>query len=171
VRMYETTVIVNPALSQEERQSLLDKLTNLISDAQGLLVKFDEWGEKRLAYEIKKETRGYYVLMEFCGGGSLVKELERNLRLDDRALKYMTVCIDKEVDPERVKAEIEAAAKEEEESKPEPVQEVAAVQAQEDAPPEETPPEETSEPTTGETEVQENHAQSSEKEEAANGSV
>ncbi|MBE9582375.1 MAG: 30S ribosomal protein S6 [Proteobacteria bacterium] len=176
VRRYETTVIVNPALSQEERQSLLDKLTNLISDAQGLLVKFDEWGEKRLAYEIKKETRGYYVLTEFCGGGSLVKELERNLRLDDRALKYMTICIDQEVDPERVKAEIEAAAKEEEESKPEPVQEVAAVEAQEEtppeeAPPEETPPEETSEPTTAKTEGQENQAQSSEKEEPANGSV
>ncbi|MBN1843195.1 MAG: 30S ribosomal protein S6 [Deltaproteobacteria bacterium] len=176
VRRYETTVIVNPALSQEERQSVLDKLTNLISDAQGLLVKFDEWGEKRLAYEIKKETRGYYVLTEFCGGGSLVKELERNLRLDDRALKYMTVCIDKEVDPERVKAEIEAAAKEEEESKPEPVQEVAAGEAQEEAPaeetqPGETPPEETSEPTTGETEGQENQEQANEEEEPANGSV
>ena len=166
VRRYETTVIVNPALSQEERQSVLDKLTNLISDAQGLLVKFDEWGEKRLAYELKKETRGYYVLMEFCGDGSLVKELERNLRLDDRALKYMTICIDKEVDPERVKAEIEAAAKEEEESKPEPVQEVAAVEAQE-----ETPPEETSEPTTGKTEVQKSQEQANEKEEAVNGSV
>ena len=166
MRRYETTVIVNPALSQEERQSVLDKLTNLISDAQGLLVKFDEWGEKRLAYELKKETRGYYVLMEFCGDGSLVKELERNLRLDDRALKYMTVCIDKEVDPERVKAEIEAAAKEEEESKPEPVQEVAAVEAQEEA-----PPEETSEPTTGKTEVQKSQEQANEKEEAVNGSV
>lgn len=166
MRRYETTVIVNPALSQEERQSVLDKLTNLISDAQGLLVKFDEWGEKRLAYELKKETRGYYVLMEFCGDGSLVKELERNLRLDDRALKYMTICIDKEVDPERVKAEIEAAAKEEEESKPEPVQEVAAVEAQE-----ETPPEETSEPTTGKTEVQKSQEQANEKEEAVNGSV
>ena len=171
MRRYETTVIVNPALSQEERQSVLDKVTNLISDAQGLLVKFDEWGEKRLSYEINKETRGYYVLMEFCGDGSLVKELERNLRLDDRALKYMTVCIDKEVDPERLKAEIEAAAKEEEESKPEPVQEVAAVEAQEEAPPEETPPEETSEPTTGETEGQENQEQANEKEEPANGSV
>lgn len=166
MRRYETTVIVNPALSQEERQSVLDKLTNLISDAQGLLVKFDEWGEKRLAYELKKKTRGYYVLMEFCGDGSLVKELERNLRLDDRALKYMTICIDKEVDPERVKAEIEAAAKEEEESKPEPVQEVAAVEAQEEA-----PPEETSEPTTGKTEVQKSQEQANEKEEAVNGSV
>jgi small subunit ribosomal protein S6 len=109
MRRYETIVIVHPSLSQEDRQPFFDKLTNLIPEPQGLLIKFDQWGQRRLAYEIKKQTRGFYVLAEYCGDGALVKELERNLRLDDRALKYMTVCIDQEVNLEKVKAEVEAA--------------------------------------------------------------
>ncbi|MBW2109258.1 MAG: 30S ribosomal protein S6, partial [Deltaproteobacteria bacterium] len=107
-------VIVHPSLSQEDRQPFLEKMTSLVSEPEGLLLKLDEWGQKKLAYEIKKQTRGYYVLLEYCGDGALVKELERNLRLDDRALKYMTVCIDKDADVDRLKAELEAAVQQEE---------------------------------------------------------
>ncbi|MCK4486077.1 MAG: 30S ribosomal protein S6, partial [Desulfobacterales bacterium] len=117
MRRYETVFVVNPELSEEQRQPLFDKLKGLLSEDQGMLVEFDEWGHKRLAYEIKKHTRGYYVLMDFCGDGVLVKEIERNMRLDDRVLKYMTVLKDKTVDVEAIKAEIEAAK--EQESKPE----------------------------------------------------
>lgn len=165
MRRYETIFIAHPSLSQEERQPLFDKLANLISDAQGLLVKFDEWGQKRLAYEINKETRGYYVLMDFCGDGSLVNELERNLRLDDRALKYMTVCIAKEVDEEQVKVEIEAAkAADEEMSQPDLVDEVAETDTGEEEVPKDTP-----EPTTP-AEDSEEMPQSSE-EETTNGRI
>ena len=129
MRKYESIFIANPDLSEEERQPLLDKLDNLISKGQGLLVKMNEWGQKRLAYEVKKQTRGYYVQMEFCGDGILVMELERNMRLDDRVLKYMTVLVDAEVDVEAVKAELEAAkeleAAEKKESQPEPAEEKA----------------------------------------------
>ena len=118
MRKYETILIANPDLSEEERQPLLEKLENLISQGQGFLVKLNEWGQKRLAYEVKKQTRGYYVHVEFCGDGALVRELERNMRLDDRVLKYMTVLLDKEADVEAIKAQIEAAK--EQESKPEP---------------------------------------------------
>ena len=113
MRRYETIVILHPSLSQEDRQPFLDKITSLIPEPQGLLIKMDDWGQKKLAYEIKKQTRGFYVLAEYCGDGVLVKELERNLRLDDRALKYMTVCIDQDVNVEKVKADMEAAKKEE----------------------------------------------------------
>jgi small subunit ribosomal protein S6 len=109
MRRYETVFIANPSLSQEERQPFLDKLTQLISDGQGLLIKFDEWGLKSLAYEVQRHTRGYYGLLDFCGDGPLVKELERNLGLDDRCLKYMTVCTAKEVDDVAIRAEIKAA--------------------------------------------------------------
>ena len=109
MRRYETVCIVNPSLSPEEAQPLFDKLTDLIAAHQGLMVKLDDWGHKRLAYVIKKQTRGYYILLNYCGNGSLVKELERNMRLDDRVLKYMTVCVAKEVDEEAIKSEIEAA--------------------------------------------------------------
>jgi small subunit ribosomal protein S6 len=162
MRRYETVFIVNPSLSQEESQPLFDKLTDLIVAHQGLMVKFDEWGQKRLAYEIKKQTRGYYILLDFCGNGSLVKELERNMRLDDRVLKYMTVCVAKEVDEEAIKTEIEAAeeAAKVKESSAEPVEEAEASEPQEQGPPGETP-----EPTPGEAEALDNAALSTEKEE------
>lgn len=125
MRRFETVFIVNPELSEEQRQPLLDKMKGLMSEDQGMFVKFDDWGHKRLAYEVKKHTRGYYVLMDFCGDGVLVKEIERNMRLDDRVLKYMTVLKDKTVDVEAVKEEIEAAK--EQESVPEPTEQAEGV--------------------------------------------
>jgi small subunit ribosomal protein S6 len=111
MRRYETVFIANSELADEERQLLLDKLQGLVPEAedQAMLVKLDEWGNKRLAYAVKKQTRGYYVLMDYCGDGTLVKEIERNMRLDDRILKYMTVLKNTTVDLEAIKAEIEAA--------------------------------------------------------------
>jgi small subunit ribosomal protein S6 len=169
MRRYETVCIVNPSLSPEEAQPLFDKLTDLIAAQQGLMVKLDDWGHKRLAYEIKKQTRGYYILLDYCGNGSLVKELERNMRLDDRVLKYMTVCVAKEVDEEAIKAEIEAAeaAAKVKESTPEPVEEAEASEAHEQA-----PPGKTLEPTTpSEAEGLDNAALSAEKEELTDGQV
>ncbi|OEU51473.1 MAG: 30S ribosomal protein S6, partial [Desulfobacterales bacterium S3730MH5] len=161
------------------------------ANGQGILVKLDEWGQKSLAYEIKKQTRGYYVLFEFCGDGSQVKELERNLNLDDRVLKYLTVCIDKDVDPEAVKAQIDAAKEKaseaaaleeiaepephkeeqavEEVAEPEPHKEESAVEEVAEAASEtEAPPEETSEISTGETEDKDNTSQSNDRKEPAN---
>jgi small subunit ribosomal protein S6 len=163
MRRYETILLAQPSLSEEERQPLLDKLATLISDGHGLLVKVDDWGQRRLAYEINKQTRAYYSLIDFCGDGALVKELERIIRLDDRALKYMTVCVEQEVDVEGVKAEIEAAA--EEASPPSPKQEGPAPEA-----PEEPPPPEASEPS-GEAEKPDDTAPSSEQEGPTHGSV
>ncbi|OEU79698.1 MAG: 30S ribosomal protein S6 [Desulfobacterales bacterium C00003060] len=130
MRRYETLYILHPELSEEQRQPLFDKLTGLMSADHGMLVKLDEWGNRKLAYEIKKQTRGYYVLMEFCGDGPLVKEIERNMRLDDRILKYLTVLTDKAVDAEAAKAEIETAkaetqAAKEEKSSSEPTEQGA----------------------------------------------
>ena len=184
MRRYETVFIANPSLSQEERQPLFDKLTQLISDGQGLLVKFDEWGVKSLAYEVKKHTRGYYVLTDFCGDGPLVKELERNMGLDDRFLKYMTVCTAKEVDADQIQAEImEAQAKPEPEAVEEAEQswgeERPATEALEPTPEEtqealEPAPEETQEapePTPEETQVEDSSSESTDEEEPSDGQV
>ena len=118
MRRYETVFIMNPELAEDQHQLLFGKLSGLVPMDQGMLVKLDEWGHKRLAYEIKKHTRGYYVLMDFCGDGALVKEIERNLRLDDRVLKYMTVLKDEAVELEAVKAEMEAAKEQAEKTEP-----------------------------------------------------
>lgn len=109
MRRYETIFIIDNDLSEEERSPILEKLGDLIQQYNGLRVMTDEWGTKRLAYEIKKKVRGYYVCLDYCGSGPLVDEIERFFRIDDRILKYMTVVLDKDVDIENVKEEIAKA--------------------------------------------------------------
>ena len=109
MRRYETIAILDPDLSEEGRAPVFDRLTQLIPAQNGFLVKLDEWGARKLAYDIKKKSRGYYVCIDLCGDGALVNEMERFFRIDDRVLKYMTVVLDKDVDLEAVKAEIAEA--------------------------------------------------------------
>ena len=109
MRRYETIFIVDNDLSEEDHSPIFEKLTDLIHQHSGLLVMVDEWGSKKLAYEIKKKARGYYVRLDYCGSGILVNEIERFFRIDDRILKYMTVLLDKDVDIEAVKEEIAKA--------------------------------------------------------------
>jgi small subunit ribosomal protein S6 len=112
MRRYETIFIVDPDVSEEQRGSVFERLSDLMGQKSGLQVTLDEWGAKKLAYEIKKKHRGYYVRLDYCGDGGLVDEIERFFRIDDRILKYMTIVLDKNVDIEAVKQEIaDAAAK------------------------------------------------------------
>jgi len=117
MRRYETFVIIDPDITQEQREPVLERVRELMTQQDGLMVVEDVWGERKMAYEIKKKARGYYVRFEYCGLAPLVNEIERYFRIDDRALKYMTVVIDKDVDLEKVKEEIAAA---ESQNEPEP---------------------------------------------------
>ena len=105
MRRYETFVIIDPDLSQEQREPLIGRVEELITQMDGFLVKTDDWGERKLAYDIKKKGRGYYVRFDFCGLAPLVNEIERFFRIDDRALKYMTVLLNRDVDLEKIKEE------------------------------------------------------------------
>ncbi len=105
MRRYETFVIVDPDLSQEQREQVVQRVEDLITQMDGYPVITDEWGERKLAYDIKKRSRGYYVRFDYCGLSPLVNEIERFFRIDDRALKYMTVLLEKAVDLEKVKEE------------------------------------------------------------------
>lgn len=106
MRRYEQIVILDSDLSEDERSPVFDRLKELIPQYKGFLIDIDEWGQKKLAYEIKKKPRGYYTQVNFCGFGDLVDEMERFFRIDDRVLKYMTVLLDKEADVEAIKAEM-----------------------------------------------------------------
>ena len=105
MRRYETFVIVDPDLSQEQREQVVKRVEDLIAQMDGFLVFTDDWGERKLAYEIKKRSRGHYVRFDYCGLSPLVNEIERFFRIDDRALKYMTVLLDKDADLEKIKEE------------------------------------------------------------------
>ena len=109
MRRYETIVIIDPDLLNEQRLPIFEKLKDLIAKQDGFLIIVDEWGDKQLAYEIKKRSRGYYVRLDFCGTGALVNVMERFFRIDDRVLKYMTVLLDKDADVERIKEQMAEA--------------------------------------------------------------
>lgn len=106
MRRYETIFISDPDLLADDRAQLFEKTKDLIVKQNGFLVLFDEWGVKKLAYDIKKKGRGHYVRIDFCGDGALVAELERSFRIDDRVMKFMTIVLNKNVDLEKVKEEI-----------------------------------------------------------------
>ena len=109
MRRYETFVIIDPDLSQDQRSPLIGRVEELITQMDGFLVFTDDWGERKLAYDIKKKGRGYYVRFDYCGLAPLVNEIERFFRIDDRALKYMTVLLNEDADLEKIKAEKTAA--------------------------------------------------------------
>ena len=106
MRRYETIIIINPDASADDRGVILEKVATLITKDTGLLVSQDEWGDKNLAYEIKKKSRGYYILFDYCGTGELVEELERGFKFDERVLKYMTVLLGKDIDLDSIKEEM-----------------------------------------------------------------
>jgi small subunit ribosomal protein S6 len=110
MRMYETIFITDPDLQDEVRNTLFDKFKGILEQEGGILANFDDWGNKKLAYEIAKKPRGHYVCMTYGGTGTLVTELERNFRLDDKILKYMTILLEKDIDPEALKLQIDAEA-------------------------------------------------------------
>ena len=99
MRRYETIYIANPNLDDEALKEVVTKFSDLIKKQKGSIVKIDAWGKRKMAYEVKRFDKGHYVLLDFCGLPEMVTELERNLKLDDRILKYSTVKIDEDVDP------------------------------------------------------------------------
>jgi small subunit ribosomal protein S6 len=108
MRRYESVWVVNGDLPDEEVKAAIDKFTRIISTQGGMLVGLDDWGRRKLAYKIKGVTRGYYVLADFAGLPATVKELERNYRIDDRIIRYLTTQKSDKVTPEAIQAEIAA---------------------------------------------------------------
>jgi small subunit ribosomal protein S6 len=105
MRKYEIVFILDPDVKDQARTVLFDRVKNIITKENGILLDFDEWGNKKLAYEIKKKLRGFYVCITYGGTGSLVKELERNLRLSDDVLKFMTLLLSDDVTVEQLEEE------------------------------------------------------------------
>jgi small subunit ribosomal protein S6 len=109
MRRYETIVIVDPDIGEDQRTIVFDRIRELVPQKGGLLVAFDEWGSRKMAYEVKKKKRGYYLRVDYCGTGELVNEMERQFRIDDRVLKYMTILLEDAVDIVRMQEQLAQA--------------------------------------------------------------
>lgn len=87
---YESVIIINPSVEEETIKGLISKFTDMIN-ANGKLEKVEELGKRKLAYEIKKNKEAYYVVLYFDAKAEVVTELERNYRILDEVIKFMTI--------------------------------------------------------------------------------
>ena len=100
VHEYETIFVMRPELPTDERSRLSEKLSGVISKGEGSVLVSEEWGKKRLAYPIKKHNHGEYTYLNYVGPAELPLELERNIRLEDNLIRFLTVVLERNVDPE-----------------------------------------------------------------------
>ena len=87
---YESVVIVNPNLEEESVKNLIKKFSDLIN-TDGTVASVEEMGKRKLAYEIKKQKEGFYIVFKFEAKPELIAELERNYRITDEVMKFMVV--------------------------------------------------------------------------------
>lgn len=87
---YEMIVILKPSLEEESKKVALQRVYDAI-EANGKLGEIDDWGNKKLAYEIQKFTEGNYVLINFEADPSHISEIERRAQITDQIIKYLTV--------------------------------------------------------------------------------
>ena len=102
MRRYETIFISYADLPDEEISGFIERYSAIIRDRKGTLIRVEKWGKRKLAYEIKIQSRGFYVLLDFAGTSAIVTELERNLRIGDKILKFMTVKTSDAMSPEDI---------------------------------------------------------------------
>ena len=87
---YETIMIVNSNLEEAQIKETIAKITSLISQ-NGTVESTEEWGKKRLAYPIKKQAEGYYVLINFSSNPEFIDELDRVYNITDEVIKHIVV--------------------------------------------------------------------------------
>jgi len=87
---YESVIIINPNLEAEAIKALIEKISNLINN-NGTVASVEEVGKKKLAYEIKKNKEGYYIIIKFEAKPELITELERVYRIADEVIKFIVV--------------------------------------------------------------------------------
>jgi small subunit ribosomal protein S6 len=95
MNFYETVVILNPSLGEEEAKAVIEKITDLLKNADGEVFKVEIWGKRRLAYEMSKQKMGNYVFFLFKAPSTATKKLEDYFKVLDIVLKFMVVRLGK----------------------------------------------------------------------------
>jgi len=96
LKQYETVFIMTPVLSDEQMKETVKKFENFLRDKGAEIIHQENWGLKRLEYQIQKKSTGFYHLFEFKAEPQVVAEFELQYRRDERVLRYLTVTLDKD---------------------------------------------------------------------------
>jgi len=97
---YETCVVLRPDMDDAVTDATFDKLEDVIGKNGGSLLFRDDWGKRRMAYDVQGHQRGHYAFLHHLAPPSLIKELERNIRIEESVLRFLTVKIIDDVDVE-----------------------------------------------------------------------
>ncbi|MCW8849401.1 MAG: 30S ribosomal protein S6 [Melioribacteraceae bacterium] len=92
---YESVVIINAALEDPQIEQAIASIQTNIKSTGGEITETEDWGRKRLAYNINNAKSGYYLITRFVGPPSMIKEFERTLKLDENVIRYITIALDK----------------------------------------------------------------------------
>jgi len=98
-REYETIYILRPDSTTDVIAQVNQKIRTVIETGGGTLLKVDNWGKRKLAYEVKKQLKGIYLFFAYLGTAGIVEEVERNLRLTDSVIRYYSVKMGENIDP------------------------------------------------------------------------
>ena len=88
---YELTFVVNAKIEDDERAAVVDKCKALIERFGGTITNVDDWGKRRLAYEIQKMKEGFYYIVQFDAPTSAPAEIESRIRMMDNVMRYLVV--------------------------------------------------------------------------------
>lgn len=91
MQKYETLMVLHPELPDAQTRETIERARRLVTEMGGELDQVQEWGIRELAYPIRRFTRGYYVLLEYKATSAVVNELERNLKIADEILRFLSV--------------------------------------------------------------------------------
>ena len=109
-REYETTYILRPNTANDGVAEVNTRVKGIIEGLGGKIIKVDNWGKRRLAYEVAKERKGIYLYWLYLANPGVVEEIERNLRMLDVVIRYLTVKVDDNIDVGARPSEIDDAA-------------------------------------------------------------
>jgi small subunit ribosomal protein S6 len=89
-KRYETAILFDPELPEDARKEFLVKLTGIVASYKGEVLKTDDWGNRKLAYPIKKKSNAFYTFLLYTGNRGVVEEVERNIKISEGILRHLT---------------------------------------------------------------------------------
>ena len=108
-KKYETVILFDPELPEERRKEFLAKVAGVIASYQGEVLKQDDWGNRKMAYQIKKKVNAFYTFLVYSGNRGVVEEVERNIKIFDGILRHLTSRVEIEIKAKPAAAEAPSA--------------------------------------------------------------
>lgn len=100
MRRYETILIADPDLPEDEMGVLIERIKNFLAKEKGEIIKLEQWGKRKLAYEIEKKNKGFYIFLDYLGNPELAHKFETSFRINEKVLRCQTIKVEEDTCPE-----------------------------------------------------------------------